>query len=70
MKETLGIGAAEAADVHSGIRIIQLQVEWRLTGGGIELLRDRRSVVLELLQEAGGDGEEINTSQSFDLSGL
>ena len=48
----------------------KLQVEWRLTGGGIELLRDQRSVVLELLQEAGGDGEEINTSQSFDLSGL
>jgi len=48
----------------------KLQVEWRLTGGGIELLWDQRSVVFELLQEGGGDGEEINTSQSFDLSGL
>jgi len=42
----------------------------RHTSGGIELLGNRNSVVLKLLQEGGGDGEEVNTSQSLDLSGL
>lgn len=37
---------------------------------GVELLGDWRAVVLELLQKGRRDGEEIDTSQSLDLSGL
>lgn len=37
---------------------------------GVELLRDRRGVVLELLEKRGCDGQEIDTSESLDLSRL
>lgn len=36
----------------------------------IELLGDGRGVVLELLKERGGDGQEVNTSKGLDLAGL
>ena len=70
MKVTLSMGAAEAADVIQ--ESVPSGSKWRrrLTSSGVELLWDWRVVVLELLQEGGGDGEEINTSQGLDLSGL
>ena len=40
------------------------------TSSGVKLLGDWNGIVLELLQEGGGDGEEVNTGQSLDLSGL
>lgn len=42
-------------------------------GGGslsVELLGDGRGVVLELLKERRGDGQEVNTSKGLDLAGL
>ena len=41
-----------------------------LTLNGVELLGDSGSVVLELLKESGGNGKEVNTSKSLDLSSL
>ena len=40
------------------------------TSLGIELLGDRGGIVLELLEESGGDGQEVNTSECLDLSSL
>ena len=40
------------------------------TSLGIELLGDRGGIVLELLEESGGDGQEVNTSEGLDFSSL
>ena len=37
---------------------------------GVELLRHRRGVVLELLEQVGADGQEVDTCEGFDLAGL
>ena len=41
-----------------------------LTSLSVKFLRDQSIIVLEFLQEGGRDGEEVNASQSLDLSGL
>lgn len=45
-----------------------------LSAGGssscVELLGDGGGVVLELLEESRGDGQEVNTSKCLDLSSL
>ena len=41
-----------------------------LTGVSIEPLRDGRGVVLELLEQRRGDGQEVDTSKSLDLATL
>lgn len=41
-----------------------------LTGLGVELLGNGLAGLLELLQEVGGDGQEVDTGESADLADL
>ena len=69
--ESLALGRCDALSPRSALlATTTCQKDGGLTRVRIELLGDGRGVVLELLEQRGGDREEVDASEGLDLASL